>query len=67
MLGEGSMDCEGEGEEEMAATVWEDGVGGLAQGLRGCEHYDRACLSRHLVLTSFILVGCVMIPMKIIS
>lgn len=31
-------------EEEMAATALEDGVGNLAQGLRGCEHYDRACL-----------------------
>ncbi|EDL05283.1 ring finger and CHY zinc finger domain containing 1, isoform CRA_b [Mus musculus] len=28
----------------MAATAREDGVRNLAQGPRGCEHYDRACL-----------------------
>lgn len=44
------MDCEGEREEEMVATVWEDGVRGLAQGLRGCEHYDRACLLKVMTL-----------------
>lgn len=38
------MDCEGEVEEEMAATAQEDGVRNLAQGPQGCEHYDRACL-----------------------
>lgn len=38
------MDCEGEVEEEMAATVQEDGDRNLAPGPRGCEHYDRACL-----------------------
>lgn len=38
------MDCEGEVAEEMAATAQEDGVRNLAQGPRGCEHYDRACL-----------------------
>lgn len=63
-LGEGSADCEGEvvveeeEEEEMAATAREDGVRNLAQGPRGCEHYDRACLLKVTTLKGTFPMSC---------